>query len=413
MNRYRRILRHGEAARPFAAAVLARLPVSMVPLGMVLLVQQVSGSYGAAGVVTAVFALATSLTAPVWGRLLDVLGQPRVVAPTSLASAACLTAFALAAVSGASPGALVALAAGVGLAFPPMSSAMRAAWRVVLTAEDDRRAAYALDAVAVEAVFVVGPLVVSALLVLTPPAVPLLVTAGLLAAGGVLYSATRAARDWRAEPHLGAHGHQGRSPLATRGVLPVLLVALAMAVGFGQLDVAVPATAREALGQAAAVGWLFTAIAGGSVAGGLAYGSRHWAGVERRRLPVPLAGFAVGLVALFLAARFGRAHLTVLLPVLLLTGLSIAPTLIMQANLVDHLAPRDRFGEAQAWLSTAFTSGGAAGAAVAGVLIDAAGPSRAFLGAAGAVILATVGAVLAQPLLRGADRHEHPPAPPG
>ena len=81
----------------------------------------------------------------------------------------------------------------------------------------------------------------------------------------------------------------------------------------------------------------------------------------------------------------------------------------MLANLVDHLAPRDRLGEAQSWLNTAFTSGGAMGAAVAGVLIDAGGPSRAFLGAACAVTLATAGSVLAQPLLRGADRHEHLP----
>ena len=78
---------------------------------------------------------------------------------------------------------LVVLAAGVGLTFPPVSPAMRGAWRVILEHDDDRRAAYALEAVTIETIFVTGPLLLSLLLV-APPVVPLLVTAVLLAGGG-------------------------------------------------------------------------------------------------------------------------------------------------------------------------------------------------------------------------------------
>jgi MFS family permease len=409
VRRYIRILTFRPAALPFAAAVLGRLPISMVPLGMVLLVQEVTGSYGDAGVLIAVFALSTALTAPVWGRLLDVLGQPRVVGPTSVMSAAFLAAFAVATVSGAGTALLLALSAGVGLAFPPITSAMRGAWRVVLSDAADLRAAYALDPVAIETVFILGPLVVSALLVLTPPVVPLLVTAALLGGGGGAYSLTAAARAWRPEPHSAGDGSRSRSPLLARGVVPVLLVTVAMSVGFGQLDVAIPATAREQLDNEALVGLLFLCIAGGSAAGGLAYGSWHWRSAERRRMPVQLAGFALGLTCVFWVVGAGIPSPTLFAVVLVATGVCIAPTLIALANLVDHLAPRDRLGEAQAWLSTAFTSGGSLGAAVAGASIDAGGPARAFLGAAAAVALATALALVSQPLLRTADARDLTP----
>jgi predicted MFS family arabinose efflux permease len=99
--------------------------------------------------------------------------------------------------------------------------------------------------------------------------------------------------------------------------------------------------------------------------------------------------------------------LAVLLVLLFASGLAIAPALIAQANLVDEFAPRDRLNEAQAWLNTAFTAGAAAGTAIAGVLIEAGGPGRAFLGAASALVLATAGAVLGQRSWRGAG-----PGPP-
>lgn len=410
MSRYARILRVGAARWPFLFAVVARLPVSMVPLGIVLLVQHVRDSYAIAGLVTAVFALATSVGTPLWGRLVDRIGQPRVIGPAGAVSAVMLAALAIASVAGAPDAALILLAAGVGLTFPPITPAMRGAWRVALDSEDDRRAAYALDAVAVETIFVGGPLLLSLLLVLAAPVVPLLVTAALLAAGSLAYSSTSAARTWRPEPHEGEHGSRGGSPLRARGVGLVLLASLAMAVGFGQIDVAIAATARETLGDQALVGLLFACIAGGSAAGGLWYGSRAWTSPERRRLPVLLGGFGAGAVALglLLALPTSAPPLAGLMAALAVTGLFIAPALIIEANLVDHLAPPDRLNEAQAWLNTAFTAGGAAGTAIAGLLVDVGGPGWSFSGAAAALLLATGVSVVSQ----GRWRRPHSPVAP-
>lgn len=400
MARYLRILRRRGAAAPFAAAVVARLPISMSPLGIVLLIQSVRGSYAIAGLVTAALALGAALAAPVWGRLLDRVGQPWVIGPTGAASGVLLAALAICTDAGAGDGVLVALAAAAGLTFPVVSPAMRAAWRVVLHTPEDRAAAYAMDAVAIETIFVGGPLLLSVLLVVGPLPVPLLVTAALQALGSVAYAASGAARAWRPPPQP-EHGHRGTSPVRAEGVGAVLLVALAMAVGFGHLDVSIAATARGTLHDPARVGVLFAAIAGGSAAGGLWYGARSWVGAPRRRLPIVLVGFACGLSVLPQVVAHG-AVLWLMLPLLLVTGLCISPSVIIQQGLVDELAPVHRLGEAQSWLNTAFTAGSAGGTALAGVLVDLGGPQRSFVGAALAVGTAALLALAAQPRWRRA-----------
>ena len=128
---YLRLLRYRPAAGPFLAALVARLPMSMAPLGILLLVQDVRGAYSVAGFVTGAFAVGCAAGTPVWGRLMDRFGQTRVLLPTSLTSAALLVAMALATIWGAPTAALVALAAAAGLSYPPMSPALRAAWRVI------------------------------------------------------------------------------------------------------------------------------------------------------------------------------------------------------------------------------------------------------------------------------------------
>lgn len=403
MRRYLRILGTRGAMWPFLAAFAARLPISMAPLGMVLLVQSVRGTYAIAGAVTAAFTVGVALASPGWGALIDRVGQPRVIAPLSAVSCVLLAALALGAVHGASDATLLVLAVGVGVAFPPISPAMRAAWRVILDDEADRRAAYALEAVVVEVMFVGGPLLLSALLVVGVDELPLLIVALLLGAGGIGYALTPAARAWEPEPHArGAHV-RGESPLRSVGVVATLAVTVLLALGFGQLDVSLAATAEVVLGSQARVGLLFAAIAGGSAIGGTLYGMRHWPGAEPPRLPFVLGAFGVGLGLVTVFVARGTSTLWLLMPVLFAAGLAIAPAIIMLGNLADDCAPRDRLSEAQAWLTTAFTAGAAGGTALAGLLIDRGGPRVGFGGAT----LALFGAVALSLLAQRVWRHHH------
>jgi MFS family permease len=184
-------------------------------------------------------------------------------------------------------------------------------------------------------------------------------------------------------------------------VVTLLAVAAAVAIGFGQLDVTMAATARQTLGAPARVGLLFTAISGGSAVGGLVYGSRTWPWAEAARLPVVVAGFATGLAVMAAVLAVMVPPLWLLLVVLFLAGVWIAPAVIIAGNLVDHYAPGDRLNEAQSWLNTGFTSGGAAGTALAGWLVDAGGPAWAATGAAVAMTVAAVVGVAGQRVWRG------------
>ena len=394
---YLRLLGHRPALLPLLAAFVARLPISMAPLGIVLLVSEVRGSYGSAGLVTGAFALGTAAGSPLWGRLLDRHGRRRVVAPTGIASGAllgCLTV----GIAGLPLAAVVALAAAAGAVYPPVGPAMRASWRALFADVGSRRAGYALDAVSVESVFVGGPLLLSALL-LAGPRVPLTVTAVLLVAGSVAFAVVAPvgspATTGQAEQADQRSRSGRRSVLRAAGLAPVLGVAVAVSVAFGLLDTSIAATARDVLHDEGRVGILFAAIAGGSVSGGLFYGTRHAGRREHGRLLGTLPVFAVGVAVVALLTGSGAPPLAALLPLLFVAGLAIAPSLIILANLVDRFAPFGRANEAQAWNATATTSGAAAGTAVAGQVLDTGGVGWSFGGAACAVAVAVCLAAVA------------------
>jgi MFS family permease len=379
-------------------AALARLTLAMIPLGILILVEQQRHSYAVAGVVSGAYAIGAAIGTPLWGRLMDRFGQVVVLLPTAVSSAALLVGLAVATTAGAPNQALVALAAGVGLSYPAISPALRSSFRISLPDPEDRRAAFALDATSVELAFVCGPLLLSVLLLTGIPMLPLFVTAGLLAGGGLGYCASEVPRRTSGlaqrtpssqEPGPTAGGP--RTAVAATGVAAVLTVMLMLSIGFGQLDTSMAATSDLALGGTQQVGILFAAIAGGSTVGGLAFGARPWPFDERRAVPVLLCLFGLFLASMAGLLTAGTVSLLILLPLLFLTGLTIAPTLIMQQQLLDHLAPAHRLNEAQAFLSASNTTGAAVGTAIAGIVIDTAGLPWSFGGAAlGALFAAGV-----------------------
>lgn len=413
LSTYVRILAHRGAMLPFAAAIVARLPISMAPLGIVLLVQHVTGSYGQAGIVTGAFAIGTAVGAPWWGRALDRWGQPKVILSTSVLSALLLVVLALYARRQSPTGVLIVLAWSAGATFPPMTPAMRAAWRVALPDPMHQRAAYALDAVSVETIFIAGPLLLSLLLVVSPPVVPLLVTAALMLVGGAAYATTSAAQGAKAHgvaasaaaatlavpavspsdaggASLRRRGRAQADRLLPLSLVPVLVTSLGMAVAFGAIDTSLAATARDVLGDQAKLGLLFTAIAGGSACGGLWFGTRDLAHRSQvRYLPLLLLAFACGLIPLAIVLGESTPPLPVLLPLLFLTGTAISPTLIILQNLVDVAAPTARANEGQAWLSTSVTTGAGAGTAVAGAVVDVLGVPWSFAVAGSAALVAS------------------------
>ena len=80
-NPYVDLFRHPGAAAFSLTGVVARLPISMVGIGIVLVVKQASGSYALAGAVAATAGIAFALISPQLSRLVDRFGQRRVTTP--------------------------------------------------------------------------------------------------------------------------------------------------------------------------------------------------------------------------------------------------------------------------------------------------------------------------------------------
>src|SRR5689334_3353191 len=112
------------ARRLFVLSLVARLPMPMLSIGLLVHTQHLTGSYGAAGIVAGVYAIALGIGGPLLGRLVDARGQSRVLLVAAVAEAVLLVAVAFVP-AGAAPGAVVVLAAGIGLATPPVGACLR------------------------------------------------------------------------------------------------------------------------------------------------------------------------------------------------------------------------------------------------------------------------------------------------
>jgi len=371
------------AFRVLAASIVARLPLPMLGIALLVHAEHLSGSFAAAGMVTAAYAIATAVGGPLLGRVVDRRGQTAVLLGGALAAGILLVGIAMLP-TGTDPAVLVACAAGVGFATPPAAACMRALLPELWTEHDALRLAYAVDATAVELTWVAGPPVALAVGVLLSTGAALAATGAILVAGTAAFAAQPASRSWRPAPR--ARSHRGGA-LRTPGMQTLVLVLVATGVLFGSVEVAVTACADTVASPAASgplLGvWGLGSLIGGLVATRMGGGAHSPAGLARM-----LGALAAGHLALVVAS----GSLVALGAVLLVAGAAIAPTFAGAYAMVERVAPAGTMTEAFAWLATAAAVGNAAGAALAGTLTEGAGPTAAFLlaGAAGTVAMLAV-----------------------
>ncbi|MEA2310558.1 MAG: hypothetical protein QOE28_526 [Solirubrobacteraceae bacterium] len=373
--RYRSLLSLPGARAPLAASIAGTVPIGMYGLAILLLARDASGSFATAGRVVGCFGIANALGAVAQGRLMDRVGQPRVLRPAAVAHLLALAGLVLAARAGAPAWALGACALAAGASLPQLPAAMRTLWGALVPDEERRETAYALVSITFEVSVVTAPALVAAIVALASPSAAVLVAALLGAGGALAFSATRASRSWAGSPR--AVGWLG--PLAAPGMRTVFAVLLAFGVAVGVVQVAVPAFAT-ARGSAADAGVLLAALSAGSLAGGLVYGSRSWPGGLAWRLVALL--LALGTWFALLAAAGSPVAVALLLA---LAGTAIGPATIVASTLLDRVTPPGAATEAFAAMVMAIVAGTAAGNALGGDLVDAASYATATL-VAGAIV---------------------------
>ncbi len=382
LARYRALFLVPHVRRLVLSGLLARLPMGMVGLALLLLVRERGGSYAAAGAVSGGYFVATAVGAPIAGRLVDRRGQARILLRRAVIFPALLVGVCVLAVLDAPLALIGACAAAAGALMPPVGSSLRALWPRMFTDGELRAAAYALEASLQEITFIAGPLLVAVLTAAASPALALGVAAAVGGIGTTLIARAEPVRAWRPEEE--RHASSILGALESRGVATIVSLSACLGLGFGATEVGFPAFA-EGHGGAELGSIPLSLFAAGSLVGGLVAGARVTMAPER------LLRLSTAVLALGLALPLLGWSLPSMAVLAFLAGLPIAPVVMSAYGLIDAVARPGTAAEAFAWITTAVFAGFSVGMALGGTLIDAFGVKASFgLGAAAVA----VGAIL-------------------
>ena len=383
--RYSAILRTPHVAPLLVASMLARLPFGMYALALVLYMAQERDSFAVAGLVDGAFGIGAAIGGPFQSRAIDKLGQRRVLLPLAVADGLATAALVALTESGAGTAALMACGLLGGVAIPNIGAALRALWPELLRMREELiPAAFALDSVAIEMLFTVGPLIAAATIAVISPIAALALSAACTVAGVALFVGQPPSRDWRPDTSAGSHGRLGA--LRSGGVRTLMLATLPIGFCFGAVEISLPAFAKQ-LGAAEWAGLLLSIWGLASAVGGVLYGARSWR--------LPLDSVYLRLAALLplgflpaLAAPSIAAMALLIVP----AGLLIAPLGAAGNQLIGEVAPAGALTEAYTWPVTAMIAGFAAGSAVGGALVECAGWHACFVAAS---VIGMLGALIA------------------
>jgi predicted MFS family arabinose efflux permease len=388
---YRSVLSDPRSRAFCLAGFVARMPMAMTGLGIVLLISISTGSFGRAGLVTGLATIAGALSAPWWGRRMDRVGQAPVLLTAAVVNAIGLALLTASVLLGAPLWAscLCALVAGAGNT--SAGGAVRARWTHRVHEPDLRNAAYALEAVIDEVVFIVGPVLVTFLATTLVPAVALGVVALLGLSGAVALAVQRTT-----EPptHTSAAAGARAAPIALGFLLPIVAASAALGALLGGLELVVVAFARSA-GMLPYTGVLLMVWAFGSMIAGLITGTISWRASPVRRFRIGALALAASVLPLLaVSSPVGAGAL------LMLSGLTVAPTLISSVALTQSSVPPVRLTEALGWTSSGLVAGAALGAAALGRVVDGWGPHGGFA----ALVIVALLLVVAALAVRGPRR---------
>lgn len=376
-------LRSPGVARLLGYSLAARAPEAVLSLLFLLRARDLGASYALAGVIAGVAGLGMAVGFPVLGRLVDRIGQPAVLAGSVGVAAVAMTVAALLP-AGTSAGALLPIALVAGATQPPVAPCLRALFGRIVPDPTVRHAALAVEASVQEITFMVGPLVFISLIAAHDPALGLGAAAAVLLVATLLFAS---AREPRAMPATGVRRTAAAGPLRRPAIRALLAISVGLGVMFGATELAITAAAEHA-GDDGAVGLLLAAYCLGSLVAGLAAAHHGPSARPVRALLVLVALCTAGHAVLAAAPSLLLLGLG-----LVIAGGAVAPLFTVVYSLCGRLAAEGTTTEAFTWLGSGLYAGTAAGAGVAGVLVDLAGPGAAFgvaalaIGLSGALVV--------------------------
>ncbi|KRV51428.1 MFS transporter [Wenjunlia vitaminophila] len=380
-------------ARAFSGAgFVAKMPISMLGIGIVTMISQLTGEYGIAGALSATHALSLAVLGPQISRLVDQFGQRRVLRPALLVTVLAVTGLAVCASLGAPTWTWFLCTALAGCT-PSMGSMVRARWAHLYGGTPKLHTAYSFESVLDEVCFIIGPIIsIGLCTVLFPAAGPVLAIT-LLTVGVFAITAQRSTEP---PPHPKVRAGRG-SALRSPGLQVLVGTFAAAGAIFGSVDVITVAFADEQ-GHKGAASLVLAAYALGSCVAGIVFGLMGPRGRAQRRFLIGVVAMAASMLPLQFVGSLPALGVAVFV-----AGLAIAPTIVTTMALVERMVPRAQLTEGMTWVSTGLAAGVAAGAAVSGWVVDRSGAQTAFLVSACAGALAVLVASLGLRRLRDVE----------
>ncbi|MBT2676999.1 MFS transporter [Streptomyces sp. ISL-14] len=364
---YRALFAAPGTKRFTAAGFLGRMPLSMMGIGVVTMVSQLTGRYGLAGALSATIALSAAVAGPQVSRLVDQYGQRRVLRPATLISLVAGAVLLFAAHYGWPDWVLFVACVGIGCV-PSVGAMTRARWAALYRETPQLHTAYSFESVIDEVCFIFGPIISIGLSTAWfPEAGPLL--AGCFLAVGVFWLTAQRATEPAPHPR---EQRGGSSALRAPGLQVLVATFVATGAIFGSVDVVTVAFADEQ-GHKGAASVVLALYAAGSCAAGLVFGLLRFKGAPEPRWLLGICAMAVSMIPLLLVG-----NLPLLAVALFASGMAVAPTMITTMSLIEKHVPRAQLTEGMTWVSTGLAVGVALGSSAAGWVIDAAGADAGY-----------------------------------
>lgn len=375
MSGYREILANPGVARIIVAQLAARAPQGMLSLCLLIHIERVHHSYGAAGLVLAAWCIGQAVAGPLTSRWMGAWGMRPVLWLTISVCAAALLVMTLV------PMPLVAqMAVGVllGLSSPPIQPAVRTIYPKLVPSRQ-LTVLFSLDATAQEIIWLAGPVLATFLATQVSTVFALLVCVVFLIGGGIWFIAL---------PEVG----RVRIPRSTKRLGAVLrrpTVSLALIIGFllvasfAAMETAVVSVFGDTDPRSGIVLGLWSLA---SLAGGLVFG----------RLPMGRWSLARRMLFVFVGSGATMAIMDFwwIAGMLMIAGIGIAPALAVMSSQVSSSVRFSETAEAFGWTGMGQLIGAALGSAIAGFLIDGTGSIGGFAASAGFAFLGLTAAIV-------------------
>lgn len=388
--RYIDVLRLPRVPITFGSALIGRGAYALVFLPLLYAVTDATGSVGLAGIAVGLYGAGASFLAPVRAWFVDRYGARPALAVFVIVFGSTLAAIGASSLASLDGPVLIALATVAGAFAPPLGPTMRVAWGRLASTDDLLKKSLSFDAVVEELLYLGGPALAGAALVFIAPGAALLVPAGLVLLGGMLFIATPTVGDMKPQTRTAEKARHDTPLILDPRFIAVLLPTLAAGAVSGSISVSVPVIVSENGGPAAA-GIALGLFAGGSAVGGLLFGALRVPGSPTRQLLF----LAAALVAVSAAIALTTEAITVSI-VLAGAGLFFSPVMIVAYFAAHHAGGERRQNSATTWVNTSHNIGAATGSALAGVLIQAATIQTATIGIAVAAAVLLGGSAILQ-----------------